>query len=319
MYICAQLLQQNHKMTNNTKGILYALTTMFLWGFLAIALKIAVQEVEPFTIVWIRFSLAFSFLFIFFIFSDRKQLRILIRPPKKLIIASLALGVNYIGFMLGIKYTSPSNTQVVIQLGPIMLAIAGVVLFKEKIKKVQLIGFLVVIFGFILFYSQQLQSMAFTPENLNKGILLTVMGATAWTVYAIMQKYLVKDYPPQTLNLFLFGLPALLYLPMVNFSNLGSLSFGWWGILIFLGMNTLIAYGGMSAALKYLDANKVSTIIINNPIITFVTMAALTFFDVNWIPHENFSHLVWLGALLFILGAVIVVKSGGKKQFLNTQ
>lgn len=299
-------------MTNNTKGILYALTTMFLWGFLAIALKVALREVEPFTIVWIRFSMAFSFLFVYFLITDRKQLRILIKPPKKLIIASLALGVNYIGFMLGVKYTSPSNAQVIIQIGPIMLAIAGVILFKEKIKRIQLIGFIVVIFGFILFYSQQLQSMFFTPEDLNKGVLLTIMGAIAWTIYAILQKYLVKDYPPQTLNLFLFGLPALLYIPMANFSNLASLSIGWWGLLVFLGANTLIAYGGMTAALKYLDANKVSTIIINNPIITFLAMATFTFFDVSWISHENFSALTWLGAILFISGALIVIKSGKK-------
>ena len=138
------------------------------------------------------------------------------------------------------------------------------------------------------------------------------MGGTAWAVYAIMQKYLVRNYPPQTLNLFLFGLPALLYIPMVNFQNLGSISLGWWGLLLFLGANTLIAYGGMTAALKYLDANKVSAIVINNPIITFLAMATFSFFDVSWIEHENFSAMVWLGALLFIAGAFIVVRSGKK-------
>ncbi|MDA3928071.1 MAG: DMT family transporter [Prolixibacteraceae bacterium] len=299
-------------MTNNTKGVLYALTTMLFWGFLAIALKIAVREIEPFTIVWIRFSIAFIFLFTYFLISDRKQLRILLKPPPKLIIAALALGVNYIGFMLGIKYTSPSNAQVIIQIGPIILAIAGVVLFKEKIKKIQLLGFVVVILGFALFYSQQLRSMFFTPADFNKGVIFTVIGALAWVTYAILQKYLVKDYPPQTLNLFLFGLPALLYLPLANFENLGSISIAWWGLLLFLGANTLIAYGGMTAALKYLDANKVSTIIINNPIITFLAMAIFTFFDVSWIQHENFSPLVWLGATLFIAGAFVVVRSGKK-------
>lgn len=299
-------------MKDQTKGILYALTTAFFWGFLAIALKIAVQAVEPFTIVWIRFTMAFTFLFVYFLITDRSQLRILRKPPLKLVIASVALGINYIGFMLGIKYTSPSNAQVVIQVGQILLAISGFVLFKEKLRKRQLIGFAVVIIGFGLFYSQQLKSLIYSPENFNKGVLLLLMGGTAWAVYAIMQKYLVKDYPPQTLNLFLFGLPAVLYIPMANFHNLATISIGWWGMLIFLGANTLIAYGGMTASLKYLDANKVSTIVINNPIITFLAMAAFTFFDVSWIEHENFSPLVWLGAFLFIAGAVIVVRSGRK-------
>ncbi|MFA9389922.1 MAG: DMT family transporter [Prolixibacteraceae bacterium] len=299
-------------MKDQTKGVAYALTTALFWGFLAIALKVAVREVEPFTIVWVRFTMAFSFLFFYFLITDRSQLQILRKPPLKLIIASIALGINYIGFMLGIKYTSPSNAQVIIQVGPILLAISGAVLFKEKIRKRQLIGFGIVVIGFALFYSQQLKSMLNNSGNFNTGVLLTLMGALAWTTYAIMQKYLVKDYPPQTLNLFLFGLPALLYLPLVNFHNLASLSLGWWGILFFLGANTLIAYGGMTAALKYLDANKVSTIIINNPIITFLAMATFSFFKVSWIEPEQFSPLVWLGAFLFIAGAFVVIRSGKK-------
>lgn len=299
-------------MKDQTKGILYALTTTLFWGFLAIALKVAVRKVEPFTIVWIRFSMAFAFLFIFFLITDRKQLRILIKPPIKLVVASIAIGINYIGFMLGIKYTSPSNAQVIIQVGQILLAVAGFVLFKEKLRKIQLFGFAIVILGFLLFYSQQLKGLISSPENFNTGVLFLLMGGITWALYAIMQKYLVRDYPPQTLNLFLFGLPALLYIPLVDFQNLGSISIGWWGLLIFLGANTLIAYGGMSAALKYLDANKVSAIVINNPIITFLAMAAFSFFNVSWIENEHFSPLVWMGAFMFIAGAFIVVSSRKK-------
>jgi drug/metabolite transporter (DMT)-like permease len=299
------------------KGITYALITAFFWGFLAIALKVAVQKVEPFTIVWIRFSIAFTFLFTYYIIRDPRQLQILLHPPLKLVLASLALGVNYVGFMLGIKYTSPSNAQVIIQLGPIMLAIAGVLIFKEKIRKRQLIGFIIVVIGFALFYSQQLKSIFYTTDNFNKGVLFTIMGALGWTTYAIFQKFMVRKYPPQTLNLVLFGLPTLLFIPTVNFANLGTISFSWWLLLLFLGANTLIAYGGMSAALKYLDTNKVSTIVINNPIITFLTMATLTFFDVQWIEQEHFTPLVWLGALLFIFGAFVVIKSGKKKDSIE--
>lgn len=300
-------------MTDNTKGILYALTTTLFWGFLAIALKVAVRNIEPLTVVWIRFSMAFTMLFVYFIIRDRKQLYILRRPPLKLIIASLALGINYVGFIFGIKYTSPSTGQVVIQIGQIILAIAGFVLFKERIRKRQLLGFGIVIIGFILFYNQQLKGIAGSTEQFNMGILLVMIGGIAWSVYAIMQKYLVKAHQPQTLNLFLFGLPAVLFLPFANFQNLGTLTIQWWALLIFLGANTLIAYGGMTAALKYLDANKVSTIVINNPIITFIAMGLLAYFNVSWIEHEHFSPMVWLGALLFIIGAFFVVYKGKKQ------
>ena len=68
----------------------------------------------------------------------------------------------------------------------------------------------------------------------------------------------------------------------------------------------------MTASLKYLEANKVSAILINNPIITFIIMAILTAMDVKWIEGENFSVMAWIGALLFIFGAFMVVKSRKK-------
>ena len=49
-------------MQNYTKGIIYASTTAFFWGFLAVALKVAAREVEPVTIVWFRFAIAFVML-----------------------------------------------------------------------------------------------------------------------------------------------------------------------------------------------------------------------------------------------------------------
>ena len=49
-------------MQNHTKGIIYASITAFFWGFLAIALKIAVREIEPVTVVWFRFLIAFVLL-----------------------------------------------------------------------------------------------------------------------------------------------------------------------------------------------------------------------------------------------------------------
>lgn len=199
-----------------------------------------------------------------------------------------------------------------VQVGPVLLAIAGIFLFKEKVKKVQILGFGVVVVGFFLFYYQQIKGMFFGNSDFNKGMLLTVLAAVTWSVYGIMQKKLVQKYPAQTLNLFLYGLPTLLYLPLAKFSTLESLNVSWWLLLAFLGANTLIAYGCMNASLKYIEANKVSAILINNPIITFIIMAVLTVMNVDWIAPEKFTPLAWIGALMFIFGAFLVVKAGKK-------
>ena len=301
-------------MSNQAKGIIYTLITVLMWGVLAIALKVASKEIDSPTIVWFRFSLAFSGMFIWMVIKNPKELKILYKPSWLIVISSLALAWNYIGFMLGIQYTSPSNAQVAIQFGPILLAVSGIVFFKEKISRIQMIGFFLSIFGFIIFYQQHLSASTGQEEQYTKGMLITLTGAVAWAVYAALQKKLVINYSVGTLNVFIFGLPVLLYLPFVDFENLAHLSFGYWALLVFLGANTLISYGYLSLALKYLEAGKVSIIIVLNPIITFTLMGILTWLQVSWIDGEHFSVLSVGGALIALFGAILVVRKSKKSK-----
>ena len=295
-------------MSNQAKGIIYTVITILLWGVLSIALKVASKVIDSPTIVWFRFSLAFLGMFIWMLIKNPKGLQILYKPSLLIVISSLALAGNYIGFMVGIQYTSPSNAQVAIQFGPILLAVAGIIYFHEKISRIQMIGFILSIFGFLIFYQQHLTAMAGQEEEYSKGMLITLAGAIAWAVYAALQKSLILKYSVGTLNVFMFGLPVILFLPFTNLASLGHLSFGYWLLLVFLGANTLISYGCLSLALKHLEAGKVSILLILNPIITFVIMGILTWLQVSWMAPEHFSVLSVSGALIALFGAILVVR-----------
>ena len=296
-------------MTNQAKGIFFTLITVLMWGVLAIALKVASRVIDSPTIVWFRFSLAFSGMFVWMVIRNPAELKILYKPSWLIVISSLALAWNYIGFMLGVQYTTPSNAQVAVQAGPVILAVLSVIFFKEKISLVQGLGFLLAIIGFWIFYRQHLSASTGQEEQYTKGMLITFSAAVAWSVYAALQKKLVFHYSVGTLNVFIFGLPVLLYLPFANFASLAHLSFGYWLLLIFLGANTLISYGCLSLALKYLEAGKVSVMLILNPIITIILMGILTVMQVNWIDGEHFSVLSIAGALLALAGAILVVRN----------
>jgi drug/metabolite transporter (DMT)-like permease len=295
-------------MTNQAKGIFLTLITVLMWGVLAIALKVASKVIDSPTIVWFRFSLAFSGMFIWMAVKNPQGLRILYKPTWLIVLSSLALAWNYIGFMLGVQYTSPSNAQVAIQSGPVLLAVFGIFFFKEKISRIQTFGFLLAIVGFYIFYRQHFTANSGQESQYTKGMLLTLSGAVTWAIYAALQKKLVLHYSVGTLNVFIFGLPVLLYLPFVNFGSLAHLSFSYWALLVFLGANTLISYACLSLALKYLEAGKVSIIIVLNPIITFIIMGILTWMQVSWIEGEHFSVLSISGALLALAGAILVVR-----------
>ena len=295
-------------MQNHLKGIIYAGITALFWGVLAIVLKIIDDKVEPITIVWFRFLLAFMILAAWQAAKNPGSFKILIRPPVLLVVATLALTWNYIGFMMGIHYTTPSNAQLFIQTGPILLALAGIFFFRERITRLQTIGFVIALAGMAFFYRDQLMAFFDAQQKYNLGVIHLLIAAVAWALYAVLQKKLVLKLDIQSLNLFIFGLPVLILLPFVNFASLQHLGLVTWLLLLFGGINTLLSYTTLSKALQLIEASKVSIIIIMNPIITFITMGILTQMNVKWIGHERFSAFSIIGGFLVLSGAVLVAK-----------
>ena len=232
------------------------------------------------------------------------------------IVAALGLSINYIGFTTGIHYTSPNTAQVVMQIGPILLGIIGFLVYKEKISRMQMLGFVIAFIGLSVFYLNQIEGVLADKLNLfNKGFFWIVSGAFGWVLYAALQKHLVKSFDAQLLNLIIFSIPTLLFIPLVDFTFFYHLNFGQWILMIFLGVNTLIAYGFLALAFKYTQVNKVSIIISLNPIITFVTMTILFYLDVQWIETSILGFKTISGALLVILGAIFVIHFRTKESF----
>jgi len=293
---------------------MFAVLTASLWGFLAIAVKVAVTGLSPVQVVWFRFTLAFIILLTWSLIFSPKDLLIFRKPPVLLIITGILLGLNYTGFISGVKFTSPSIAQVFIQVGPVGFALSGILIFKENVNWKHFVGFALVLTGLGLFYSEQISGINGSGEGFTKGILLIVGGGLAWSAFATLQKKLVSRYSANQLNLFIYGLNGLLLLPFAHPGELVGLSAGSYLLLFYLGLNTVLAYGSLALAIKYTEANRVSVVLTINPVITFITMYFLTRADVSWIAHENFSLMGIAGALTALAGALTVILAGRKKK-----
>jgi len=290
------------------KGLLYAAITAALWGFLAVALKIALKYFDAYTIVWFRFFIAFNVLMLYYLFVKPSYLKILYKPPLLLVIAAVLLSYNYLGFMQGVNYAGPGVTQVLIQAGAISLGLVGIIFFKEKINLIRAVGFAIAGFGFALFYYQQIKELILNVSDLNKGVVWIMTAAFAWTGYAVIFKFLVRKWPTQQLNIFLYALPVILFIPFADFS-LFLKGYPWyiWVLMVFLGLNTVVAYGALSIAFKYADANRISIVITLNPVITFAILEILLYYNIQWIEITPFSTISYIGALLVIMGAILAV------------
>lgn len=289
-------------------GVMLAVFTALLWGVLAIAMKIATDVVPVLTIVWFRFTFAFVALAFLVGLRDRRRLAIVVRPPGLAVIAAVGLTLNYLGYIGGLERTTPSNAQILVQVAPLLFAGVGVVLFRERLTRRQLIGAGIALAGFALFYRDQHVAAVVTSERLTQGNLLILGAAVAWVVYATLQKLLVaRGRAPQDVNLVLYAVPAVALLLGADFDVLRGLSPGMWLLMAFLGANTLLAYGALGEAMKRLPAYQVSVIITCNPLITLAVMALLGKLELGWTPADRVGWLGYVAAGMVVVGVVRVL------------
>lgn len=296
-----------------TKGILFAVTTALMWSILAIFLKLALQFIDTFSIVWVRFLLAGIFLSIYLARTSPSALNLRPLLRKGPLLATVCLAFNYYGYMRGVEYTSPSSAQLVIQIGPLILALSGIFYFKEKLTRAQLSGLILFVLGLMAFYVDQWKGGAVGHDDYVAGVIWIGLAAIAWGAYAIIQKVTLIRAHPQALNLFINIACVIIYAPATDFKTLLSLSPYQFLILFILGVNTFIAYGCMVESLKRIPANQVSIIITLNPLLTLSLMQTFKYFKWNFIAYENISLLGIAGALILIVGAILVVGKNPKK------
>jgi drug/metabolite transporter (DMT)-like permease len=149
--------------------------------------------------------------------------------------------------------------------------------------------------------------MSFGQHDFHIGSIWVFGAAIAWGFYAIIQKELVKSIDPQDLNIIFYGVSFFLFLPMANFKTLATLEPVQWGIMVSLGLNTVVAYGLIGEALKRIPANQVGVIITLNPLLTLIFIWAFNKIGWNFIQGENLTLPGVLGALLFLGGAIMVI------------
>ena len=289
---------------NYLKRLSFGLLTCMLWGVLPVLLKIALEYFSSGTIVEFRFAFSFFVLFAFLAWKNEKTLDILTNPPGLGLCAGVCLAANYYYFMIGLCLSGPSNTAVVIQIAPVLVVIAGTVLFKERFEKVKQLGLGIAIVGFVLFYLDQ-RNHSSNPEQYFVANGNIVLAAVVWAIYAVAMKRLTGRYEAQNINLLVYGVAAVILIPGMEWAELANADGLGWVLLVLLGLNTVLAYGGLLEALKYIPLSHISMITALNPFVTMATMAITSWF--GFIIPEEITSFGYVGAGLAIAGVAWVV------------
>jgi len=289
-------------------GLALSLLTIFLWGILPIALTVVLQALDVYTVTWFRFLVAFGLLAIYL--AARQQLPQLgqLRSPSLglLAIATIFLGLNYLLFLQGLAQTSPSNAQVLIQLAPVMFGLGAIAVFKERYTLRQWAGMSVLSLGFALFFHEQLRTLITVPSKYLLGSSLLVLAAAAWAVYALAQKQLLQRLPSSSIMLMIYGGCALIFTPVAAPQSILTLSPLHLGMLLFCGLNTLVAYGAFAEALDHWEASRVSAVLAATPIFTLLSLWGVSSIMPNLIAPEPLTLLGILGAILVVSGSIAI-------------
>lgn len=299
-------------------GILLALGTTVMWGVLPITLQVVLVTLDAETATFFRFSLAAILLTAYLTFTGKLTRRgspfldKLLSPKLSLqmLTAGLLLCCNYGFYILALGKSSAEGVQVMMQVAPMLLLLCGIWLFNEKFSTIQWLGFLSFVAGLGLFFNQHISDLFISLTSYGIGLIFAATSAIFWTGYAITQKLLLKEFSSEETMLILYWIGALVFLPFSDFTTLPELSTLGWALLIFCGLNTLIAYGCFAEALVHTEASRVSATLAITPLITVAIVQLIPIPDV--VP-EPITWLTIIGAVLVVYGSIVTALASNPK------
>ncbi len=290
-------------MTNKkTLASIALLVTFFIWGTTIPVIKITLTEIPPFTLAFLRFSIAGLLITPFFIFTNNHHPIHLQDLPRLIIVALLGPTLTNLLSYLGLKRTSAIDAGVIQALFPIGMAIVGVIFLSEKIRTLAIIGTIVSTLGTLLIIGQPLigQGTGKILESLS-GDFLVLASVATWIAYTIGSKELFDKYNHLTVTAISFLAAVLAIFPFMILEYFQNPSWphqititGVLGVAIIIVFSSLFAYFFYEWSLKYVSAHRVGFISHSQPLFTLIAA--------HFLLGEAITVPIMIGALMIIGG-----------------
>ena len=223
------------------------------------------------------------------------------------------IAVNQMFFIKGLTYTSAIHASLLILLTPILISMFAFTVLKEKVTIIKAMGLTLGVGGAVLLILSKEQSASAT--NYLFGDLLIIINAISYTVYFIIVKPLMAEYPPLHVVRWVFSFGFLMILP---FGWNEFISIPWekleWShylsILFIVVPGTFLAYFFNIYGIQHLGAGTTGSYIYTQPI--FATLIAVIFF------HEHLTASKLLAGTMIFLGVFLVsLKRGSLNKSLG--
>ena len=292
-------------MNKRTLGLFAALVATLIYGFNhTIAKNVMPTYIQPFGFIFLRVlgaAILFWILSLFFKNQkiDRKDW------PRILLCSFLGMVINMLAFFKGLELSTPINSSVLITVVPILVFSFSVIILKEKVSLIKMLGISAGFFGALILILYSPVS-GYNAPNIPLGNLLFVLNSSTYGLYLIFVKPLVEKYNIITLFrwLFLFGFIMNFPITVQEFSSLDWVNLPLKQavlpmIYVVVG-TTFFTYLLNAYALSTLKASTVSSFVYFQPIVGIVY--ALT------TENDSLTIINVIGMLLIFTGVYLVTK-----------
>jgi len=217
----------------------------------------------------------------------------------------LGMVINMLAFFKGLELSTPINSSVLITVVPILVFSFSVIILKEKVSLIKMLGISAGFFGALILILYSPVS-GYNAPNIPLGNLLFVLNSSTYGLYLIFVKPLVEKYNIITLFrwLFLFGFIMNFPITVQEFSSVDWVNLPLKQavlpmIYVVVG-TTFFTYLLNAYALSTLKASTVSSFVYFQPIVGIVY--ALT------TENDSLTIINVIGMLLIFTGVYLVTK-----------
>jgi drug/metabolite transporter (DMT)-like permease len=284
-----------------------------VWGASFIFTKIALRDLQPVTVVWLRFTVGVVILGL--AAAARRQLT----PPSKsewLYFMLLGfLGITFHQWLqsTGLQTVQASTTAWVVATSPIFIAIFSLLFLHEKLNWMQLMGIIMALVGVLLVVSNGKPRSIITGQFGTVGDILILISAVNWAVFSILSTSGLKRYQPTQMMFYVMAIgwffTTILFLLGKGMSDVGNITWSSTLGIAFLGIFCSgLAYIAWYDALHTLTATQTGAFLNIEPLVAVL---------VAWvILGESIVVITLLGGVIILFGIRLVKKSNSPR--LNT-
>jgi drug/metabolite transporter (DMT)-like permease len=277
----------------------------FLWSFNYLAGKIALRHLDPFSLSSFRIELATLVILPFYLFR-RNRTPIRARDIWPLFYLGFFLMLNQVLFTIGLAYTTSGHSSMILATGPIIVLLFARALRLEALTTGKILGMAIAFSGVAILATEQGINLRHSATL--SGDIITLLGTTSFSVYAVLGKKFARQYDSITMNTFNLLAGALLLLPLsiqqaihLDWASVGWT--GWAGLFYMAVVSSVAAYTLFYWVLRYMDASRVAAVNYLQPIGAIVLAAIF----LGETPTRN----LLLGGALILLGVYLAERGTG--------